>query len=113
LVPFQASVELKPGEAEQRGRTRIVAVRALERLEDGRPLEVLQGAGGAGGGGAACGCGGGGFRAAGSDALALGSSMGGGWKHPAMRDATTLHRVLRGVRPRASPGFAFKSARRL
>jgi hypothetical protein len=53
------------------------------------------------------------FVAAGYDALAFESSTGGGWRHRAMRDATMRHRVLNGVRPRASPGFAFKSARRL
>ncbi len=50
LVPLQAGVELEAGEAEQGGRPRLVAMGALERVEDGLPLELLQGAGGRGGG---------------------------------------------------------------
>jgi len=45
VVPLQEGVELEPGEAEVSGRPRLVAVGALEGFENGRPLEVLQGAG--------------------------------------------------------------------
>ena len=47
-VPFQASVELESGEAEQGSRARLVAVRALECAEDGLPLEFIQGTRGVG-----------------------------------------------------------------
>ena len=39
---LEAGVELKSGEAKEGGRARLVTVRALQRLEDGLPLEILQ-----------------------------------------------------------------------
>jgi len=46
-VPLQPRVQLEAGEAEQGGGAGLVAVRALEGVEDGLPLQVLQRARGA------------------------------------------------------------------
>ena len=44
-VPLQAGVELEPGEPEELGREGLVAVRPLERIEDGRAFQLLEGPG--------------------------------------------------------------------
>src|SRR5262245_16429457 len=41
-VPSQAAVELKPGDPQECGRARLVATRALERVDDGLALEILE-----------------------------------------------------------------------
>lgn len=48
VVALQAAVELKPRDAEELGGARLVAMRALERVDDRLALELLQphGAGG-------------------------------------------------------------------
>jgi hypothetical protein len=42
VVTLQAVVELKPGESQEPGGARLVTMCALERIDDGLPLELVQ-----------------------------------------------------------------------